>query len=112
MQSRIRRVMMTGAVLLGLTLATGALVAPPASAQMVELTQDGCWADACGVVPAAWNVPHPDSFFVDAVNFTNYANVTNYVEYRNTINAVNYTNLANYVAYRNAVNYLTWAAGQ
>ncbi len=107
MQSRIRRVLIVLGVLLGLALATGGLSTTPATVQAAELAQYACWeADACGASPDAYHA------YATAVNFTNYANVTNYVVHRNTVDAVNYTNLASYVAYQNTVNYLTWAAGR
>ena len=110
MQTRIRHALITTGLLL--TLAAGALVATPASAQAGELAQYGCEPGFCGVVPAAWESPYAYNSLADAVNLTNYANVTNYVGYTNVVNAVNYTNLANYLAYRSTVNRLVWAAGQ
>lgn len=110
MQTQIRRALITAGLLL--TLGGATLAATPASAQASPLAQYSCEGGFCGVVPAAWESPYAYNSFADAVNLTNYANVANYVGYRNVVNAVNYTNLANYVAYRNAVNTVEWAAGQ
>jgi hypothetical protein len=82
---------------------------PPAVGQATELSQHGCGAAACGVVPVAWDSPYPSD--ADPVKVTSYANVANDVGDPNVANPHDYTKRAHHVADRNAGRYVTGPAG-